>query len=116
MNIVTVKKDRLLTALQENRETHVDIFDKAQVAYRAAMIEELERGLAEAKAGKKIKRAFNLPLPEEHTDDFDTAIEMIDWEVGDEVELEHQEFEQYVLNKWRWAASFAGNTQSYVAH
>lgn len=115
MNTVTVEKQKLLSTLKENRAEHRQIFEKAQVAYREAMVEELDRALQEAKDGKKITRVFTLPVPEDHTDDFDTAISMVEWEVNSTVELEYGEFEQYVLGKWRWRASFAANTQSYVA-
>jgi len=114
MNTITVPKERLLAALVENRESHRDIFLKAQEHYRERMIAELDRALEEARAGGEIRRMFSLPVPEDHTADFDTAIGMVEWEVNDTVELEQHDFEQYVLNKWRWAASFAANTEAYL--
>jgi hypothetical protein len=52
--------------------------------------------------------------PEEHTEDFDRAIEMLQWEVGDEVTLSEHDFATLVQNQWGWARSFASNTTSYV--
>lgn len=115
MNTITVRKAQLLETLIQNRDEHQVIFDKAQEAYRASMIDELDRALAEAKGGKQIKRMFTLPVPENHTDDFNTAIKMLDWHTEDDIELEQHEFEQYVENRWAWRASFAANTQSYVS-
>lgn len=114
MNSVTVKKAELLATLQENRASHRETFEKAQVIYREQMISELDRAITEAREGRAIKRAFALPVPEDHTDDFDTVIQMLRWEVEDEVELQYQEFRQYVLNEWGWARTFAANTQSYL--
>lgn len=115
MNTITVNKQRLIETLVHNKDEHRAIFEKAQEVYRQRMVEELDRALAEAKAGRKIVRAFSLPVPEDHTDDFTTAIEMMEWETADEVELEQSDFQCYVQNQWRWRASFAGNTQAYLA-
>lgn len=115
MNSITVRKDRLIETLIQNRDEHRAIFEKAQEVYRERMIEELDRALADARAGRKIARQFHLPVPEDHTEDFDTAIQMMEWETGDTIELEQHDFQCYVQNQWRWRASFAGNTEAYLA-
>jgi hypothetical protein len=115
MNTITVNKNDLIERLRINREAHVVIFDKAQEVYREQMVAELDRALADAKAGRKIVRMFSLPVPEEHTDDFDTAIAMLEWDTGEEIEINLAEFKMYVENEWGWQRSFAGNTQSYLA-
>jgi len=112
---VQVNKDKLLKKLKKNRKKHVEIFEQAQEAYRKQMIEELDRALKDAKAGKKIKRAFTLPVPENHVEDFDTVIQMLEWHQDDEIELHPSDFQQYVENKWGWQKSFTANTESYVA-
>lgn len=114
MNTITVNKEKLIKTLKVNRHEHQAIFDKAQEVYRAKMIEEFERSLAETKAGGKIRRAFSLPEPENHTEDFDTAIKMLEWDTSDEVDLSAGEFRTYVENEWGWQRSFAGNTEAYL--
>jgi hypothetical protein len=113
MDNITVDKADLIATLRDNRDKHRDLFDKAQVVYREKMIEELDRALAEAKAGRKIRRAFTLPTPENHTEDFDTAIQMLEWEAEDYVSLSMRDFMRYVQNRWEWERSFAANTESY---
>lgn len=115
MDTIKVDKARLIETLKKNREEHKAIFDKAQVVYREQMIAELDRALDEAKNGGKIRRGFSLPVPENHIEDFDTAIQMLEWDQGKTVELTQREFQTYVENKWGWQQSFAGNTQAYVA-
>ncbi|HVQ17874.1 MAG TPA: hypothetical protein VMT27_02415 [Actinomycetes bacterium] len=115
MELITVVKADLLDTLRSNRDEHRSMFIKAQEKYREAMIEELDRALSDAKAGRKIKRAFSLPIPEDHTEDFDTAIEMLEWDQGDTVDLGQRDFLTYVKNNWGWQASFAATTQSYLA-
>jgi hypothetical protein len=113
METITVDKADLHAKLETNRQAHQELFDKAQVVYREKMIEELDRALAEAKAGRRIRRAFSLPVPENHVEDFDTAIQMLEWETEDYVELSHRDFRRYVQNQWEWERSFAANTMSY---
>jgi hypothetical protein len=67
------------------------------------------------KAGKEPQRSLPLPIPEEHTRDFDRVIEMMEWTLNDEVELHESEFDQYVRNEWNWARSFLANTGSYLS-
>jgi glyceraldehyde-3-phosphate dehydrogenase/erythrose-4-phosphate dehydrogenase len=114
MRTVTVSKARLLETLQHNRDEHRALFLKAQERYREAAIEELDRMLAEARAGSKIRRAVSLPEPQDYTSSFDTAIQMVEWEEGDTVELDQHEFAQYVQNEWGWMGSFVGSTQAYI--
>jgi hypothetical protein len=114
MQEITVNKHELIAKLQSNRDEHRSMFIKAQERYREAMIVELDRALEEARRGDKIRRAFSLPVPEDHTEEFNTAIEMLQWETGDEVQLDQHDFQRYVQNRWQWAASFAANTESYL--
>lgn len=114
MDQITVNKVDLIATLRENQQNHRNLFEIAQDVYREKMIAELDRALDEARNGGKIKRAFALPVPEDHTEDFDTAIGMLTWHQGDQVELTHREYTQYVENKWGWDASFRANTASYV--
>ena len=115
MQEITVDKADLIAKIQANRDEHRSMFLKSQERYREAMIAELDRALEEARDGQKIRRAFTLPVPEDHTDDFNTALEMLDWEQEDSVELDQRDFARFVQNRWEWQASFAANTQSYLA-
>jgi hypothetical protein len=113
MDTITVNKADLIHTLEKNRNEHRAIFEKAQEAYREKMIAELDRALDDAKNRRKIIRFFNLPEPEDHTADFDTAIQMLTWDTGDLVDLDRRDFKRYVQNKWEWDTSFAANTRSY---
>jgi len=115
MDTITVIKTDLLDTLTRNREEHRTMFLAAQDRYRDQMVEELDRALRDAREGRKIKRAFALPVPEDYTSTFDTVIEMLAWDQNDTVELTQQDFQRYVQNKWEWERSFASNTGSYLA-
>lgn len=114
MDTITVDKAALIKTITQNREVHRTTFLKAQEVYRERMIGELDLALKNAREGNRIKRAFSLPVPEDHTEDFDTALKMLQWHQGDQIELDHREFQMYVEDKWMWRASFAANTEAYV--
>lgn len=115
MDTITVSKEELINTLEGNRAEHREIFEKAQAVYREKVIAELDRALDDAKNGRRIIRFINLPEPEDHTNDFTTAIEMLSWHQGDQVDLDRRDFKRYVQNRWEWDSSFAANTQSYSA-
>lgn len=119
MQNITVNKADLIAKLRTNRDEHKAIYDEAVSVYKERFIREAEKFLMEsleyAKRGEPFKQMVWLPVPEEHTADFDRALEMLEWEVDDEVELSEYEFSQLVQNEWGWAKNFASNTTSYTA-
>jgi hypothetical protein len=114
MNYVKVHKAELLEKVKHNREAHRDLFLKAQEGYRIAVIEELDRMLADAKAGKPIRRAISLPEPVDHTSDYNRVTAMLEMSAEDIVQLSADQFDQYVLDNWNWR-KFALETNQYLA-
>lgn len=115
MQTVKVKRADLLEILTKNRQSHRGEFETAQAVYRQRMIELLDQRLADAKAGRAIKRYIELPEPEEHTEDYDRVIKMLEMSVDDIIEITQDQFSVYVMNNWRWSDSFASNTRSYAS-
>jgi predicted HAD superfamily phosphohydrolase YqeG len=111
---VTIKKDELLIAIRKNREAHRSTFLKAIEGYRTQVIEELDRMLSDAKAGKRIKRAIELVEPMDKTKDYDRVIRMLEMSIADEIIITETQFSQYVLDEWGWSAQFVGSTSRYT--
>jgi hypothetical protein len=105
----------LLETLKENRDKHRQVFEEAQEGYRTAVIAELDAMLAEAKAGKRVKRAVTLPEPVDQTKDYDRVIRMLEMDVREDIELEEHEVAQYVLDDWRWKDMFTASNVRYVS-
>ncbi|KKM74264.1 hypothetical protein LCGC14_1402120 [marine sediment metagenome] len=114
MDTVTVRVKELLATVKENREAHRTLFLTAQGNYREQMVKELDSMLADARAGRRIRRAVSMPEPEDHTADYDRVIRMLEMSVDEEVELHEDDFSRYVMDQWEWARSFASNTMAYV--
>ncbi len=113
MNAITVDKAALLTKLRENREKHRAIFLEAQEGYRIAAIAELDKMLAEAKAGKKIRRTVTLVEPMDQTSDYDRAISMLEMSVDDKITLEEHDFQSFVQDQWRWKKQWSTSNSLY---
>lgn len=115
MEPIKVNKEHLLDTLRKNRDEHRAMFLKAHDIYCEKMAEEFTLRAKEARENSKVRRAFTMPVPEDHTVDYDTVIGMLEWDEGDVlVELSHRDFMTYVRNDWGWQQSFAANTQSYL--
>lgn len=115
MDKITVSKPDLLAKLNENRDKHKALYEEASTAYRGKVVEALRERADGIEGGDEIDLYFDLPKPEDHTAEYDEAIESLRWHQGDEVDLSRSEFQQWVLDKWTWARSFSANTMSYTA-
>jgi hypothetical protein len=115
MNTVKVKREDLLAKERANRDAHRELFLKAQEGYRKLVIEELDKMLAEAKAGRRISRSINLAEPVDHTSDYDRVIMMLEMSVDDTIILAANEFDQYVRDYWTWSRYATSMHESYAA-
>lgn len=117
MQDVRVKKEQLLKTLKENRETHQADFDIAWEAFRQKAEANFANKLKAIKAankGERIELHVNLVIPEDHTEDYDQAIEMLGWEIGDEITLQRHEFQQLVQDNWGWKDQFTATNLAYT--
>lgn len=115
LSSVRIRRKDLLDKLQANRDGHRAVFDEAIAGYHKAVIEALEKALADAKAGKKYRPEIFLPEPADHTPDYDRAIAMLEMSLDEELELSAGEFAQYALDDWGWKRDFIQTTSIYNA-
>jgi hypothetical protein len=113
MEQVVVPKDKLRDTLEANKATHRAEFEKALEGYRNRSIELLEEHIDRIKKGKVEQVFVSLPIPEDHTDDYDKALLTLEWTVFDEVVLSIREFDMYVRDNWAWKNEFASTNALY---
>lgn len=113
MDTVKVKKSELLKKLKHNRSEHREIFEEASEAFRKEVIKVLDKRLADARAGKRIKLRIDLIQPMDQTEEYDQAIAMCEMSVDDEITLSHDNFRNYVLDKWHWREQFITSNERY---
>lgn len=110
---LVIKRDQLLDILKENRSKHHDNFVKAVAIYKKKAVELLKQNIDNISAGKRMSIIWTLPVPEEHTKDYDRAIRSLSLDARAEVKLSEQDARNYVDDQWNWSNSFLSNTVSY---
>lgn len=115
MNQVKIKRQDLLTRIKENRNKHRELFLKAQEGYRELFIAELDRMLKDARDGKQIRRSVTIPEPQDHTDDYDRVIDMLELSVDEVIEIQSHEFDMYMRDKWQWKQMADFTNTAYAA-
>ena len=112
---VTIAKGELLEVLRANRARHRDVFLAAQEGFRTRVIAELNRRLADARAGRHVELAIRLPEPEDHTSDYDREIRMLEMHTQETVTVGAHLFDQIVMDRWGWSAAFNTTSSAYLA-
>lgn len=118
MQNITVDKAEVLATIRSNREAHAEQYADAVKVYREKVTAWHREQADKIEAGGEIAvfpSVRKFPKPEEHTDDYDRAIKMLEWDKSEQVEMDEYTFQCLVLNDWPWRASFAANTESYMA-
>ena len=112
---VTVDKKWLLATLKTNREKHRETFERAVEVFRRRAEYDLRELISKIHKGE-IPRfvGVHLPIPEEHTEDYDRAIHMLENSINDTATLSEHAYAQLVDDDWGWARDFATNTASYL--
>jgi hypothetical protein len=113
VEVITVEKTKLRAAVQKNRDLHKAIFDEAVIGYKEEAVRLLEAHIERIKAGKVGYVAVSLPMPVNHTRDYDRILAILDMEVAQIIELTEDEFAKYVQDDWSWKREFIGTAQTY---
>ena len=116
----------------------VDDYTDAVEGYKEEAVAKLQVGMEKAK--EKITKAYyrtlseienfdpsqasdvivfceavrcDLVAPKNFSDAYEQAIEMLEWEERDEVELSSYEFRCFVMDKWDWQDEFVASNARY---
>lgn len=114
MFTTNLKRTDLLLVLKANRDKHRGIYEQAFDKYRAAVIAETERMLDEFKAGGIRRIYVNLPVPEDHTDDYNAVIGLLENSTETVVQLDVGDYTQFYMDDWSWKQQWAITNSSYL--
>lgn len=117
MNQVTVDKHELRKILEKNMDTHHADFELAWDGFQKKALQNAEsivKALKNVKKGGQVTLHVNLSPPQNHTDDYQRAIEMLDWEQENRVVLTQGEFMQLVQDDWGWKQNFTASNMMYT--
>ena len=114
---VTVNIADLLEALQTNREEHKRKFQAAFEGYRKQVVAALEQNLEQARKGGKIVTSVHLNPPIDHTSEYDSVLGLLRMaaQAGTaQIEINQQQYAEYVRDEWGWQAHFNEVSDSYT--
>ncbi len=83
-------------------------------AFKKDVIEKTERMLKEnIKSDYNFVKSIFVTEPTSNEKDYERALSMLDMSVDDEIILDQNEYNQYVLNEWVWSNSFNHSKAAY---
>lgn len=118
MNTTKINKTALLSELQTNRAKHEAEFREAREEWERQAILRFREVLDEMERDdfdRTINPTGGLPKPTNFLASYDMAIQRLEWEESDTVELDEREFANYVRDDWDWKGHFAQTNAYYVS-
>lgn len=113
LSTIVMPKDKVIEINTTNRDGHQAVFDEAMQGYETRSIELLQEHIERIKKGKRERILVSLPVPENHTEDYDRIISFLEHDIRDEVELSARDFDQYIRDNWSWKGEFVATTAMY---
>lgn len=114
---ITIKanKSDLLVALKKNRETHAENYARAKEGFVKLLTKELEDKLDMIRKGERVPTLqFDNRQPEDHTDEYDEVIGMLEMSTDGTIQLSHQQYRCYVLDDWGWKQLWTASNTQYM--
>ena len=111
---IRVKKAELIAKIRENQANHVKAYEEAVVAYKTEALHQLQLLTEKANNGDLSLR-LNLVTPVNNNDNYNKIVEMFEWEVDEIVELEQNEFNEYVQDETDFAIHAKMSNSAYLS-
>jgi hypothetical protein len=104
--------------LQKNRKQHAKDYKETLAEWKKAVDFALKKARKELRetGNTNLQELLNLQEPRSHVSDYDNAIDMLNWEQDDKVELDSREFQNFVQDEWSWRAGYEGTKSSLSAY
>jgi hypothetical protein len=99
---IKVDKNKLIEKIHQNKVAHIAAYEKAVLAYKEEAIKQLSQLTEKANNGE-LRLQLTLTTPVNNSENYDKIIDMFEWEVESVVELEQQEFNEYVQDETEFA-------------
>lgn len=116
MRTVRINKGDLVNTLIKNRNAHKAEYEEAVKGYCTKMVEFLKEKAGLLAMGYPHEVIVSDFPPENHTDDYNRALKMLEMSVDSTVELTEVEFRQLVEDEWNWRVTFKAASMKYSSH
>ena len=115
MKTITVDKEGLLKALKENKAIHIAEYEEMKIIYMEMAVKKAQIMLIQLEKGEyDTQLSIDLDRPRSSEDEYDNAIEMLAWEVEDNVTITETEYKSYIKDEWNFSRHFAMSKAAYL--
>lgn len=116
LKTITVNKSELIEKLLDNQSKHTAEYAEALEAYWNALQAELASLYEQAKEKEGLRYVIEVQPPENHAKDYSDAMQLLDWEVGNEVVISIADFKRFVQDEWDWQYHFKGTLRELKSY
>lgn len=113
MEDITVNKQNLIDIITVNRDNHRRMFEEAFDRFKIEVEKNLADRLKQVRKGTVPSLMISLPVPADHTADYNRIIRMLELSVDSVILLSERDAQSYVMDQWDWSAQFAASTATY---
>ena len=103
---IVASKGEVLERLQTNLAKHKKVIEEARAAFVKRCRRILKKELKKVGQGRIQNMNVSLRAPEDHSGEYETAIEMMQLHVEDHVTLSTAEVRSLMMDKWDWMQQF----------
>lgn len=103
----------VLQRVYDNRNVHRELFKKACDGYKRQFIDMLNVAIDDLKSGKTFSHNLYLLAPEDHTDDYNYVIKMLEMTIDKEIQLGERDVAQFIMDDWGWKKQWTETVTSY---
>jgi hypothetical protein len=110
---IRAKKAEILDALRTNLKKHSQIVQEAREGYVQQAQDALKKKMKQLKEGKIVSLLFSLRVPQDHSIEYETAIKMLELDVGEFVDLTTEQVQCLIQDQWGWKRTFLTSNSGY---
>jgi hypothetical protein len=118
LNTITVSKARLIKTLTQNRAKHGEEYIASLTGWHQKVLTALNETAVhfdQTQETKDLNIGYRYPKPEDHTAEYDRALEMLAWETDDSIRLSVMDFRRLVQDDWDWSETHKAFSSQYNA-
>jgi hypothetical protein len=115
---VTIKKEEVLAKLRSNLVQHQKDYKAARKGFRLEVLEhikDLQKDIKDDPDGFEVSEELaDIRPPKSQEEEYKRAIQMLEMCVEKTVELDANQFESFIQNKWTWTNDWALSNSCYI--
>ena len=106
MKKIIVKKTVLTDVIKKNMDTHLKEYEETKILYLQKLKVTLITMVDEIGRGKIPVTHIDIPQPTSHVGDYKTILDMLAMDISETIELDQDEYRNFVEDDWGWKHSF----------